>query len=247
MEKVKFKKYICMKKNLKDRFLSDKIFISNAENEVAYHGKNYKILSELWKDSKTGEYFSIQNVSGIVELYFIPEKSNIFVNKDFLDVTKNLIYTQANILSGSVIKTNTYIEGADGTGKTTAVNGLAASGILTIDRCVEFVTKIMNQNDRGLIVNSVEYFLKNNPNADLIFLYVSNKDEHYKRIFNREIVSDYDKTAFELQEKYLYTYNALKQYKNLHLVDTFNKSMQQVQDECKAIALNGNIETSENI
>ncbi|MBQ3158554.1 MAG: hypothetical protein IJB98_02550, partial [Clostridia bacterium] len=193
-------------------------------------------------DEEVGSPFFIQNIDGVVELFLIPEGSNIFVNKDFLDVTNNPVFLVDNILSGSVVLTNTYIEGADGTGKTTAVNGLASRGVMTTDRCVQHITKVMNQDDKKIIVDSVQSFLESNPSAKVIFLYVSDREEHYKRIFSREMISDYDRTAFDLQEKYLYTYNRLKHFKNLYLVDTYNKSPEKVQCECERIALGKNME-----
>lgn len=241
MERLDFKKYICMKKNLKDRFLSDKQLLDVQCDEYESED-SFNIKTEIWLDPKTGNTFFIQNVDGIIDLFLIPSSSNIFINKDFLDVTKNSLYEIDNILNNSIAVTNTYIEGADGTGKTTVVNGLASRGIITIDRCVEYVTKVMNQNDRALIVNSVRSFLEKNPTSKMIFLYVSDKDEHYKRIYNREIVSEFDKTAFELQDKYLYAYEKLKDYKNLYLVDTYNKTPEEVQKNCEAIALSPQME-----
>ena len=81
-----------------------------------------------------------------------------------------IISVVGNILSGSVVQTNTYIEGADGTGKTTAVNGLASRGVMTTDRCVQHITKVMNQDDKKIIVDSVQSFLESNPSAKVIFL-----------------------------------------------------------------------------
>lgn len=237
MENLYFNKFVCMKKNLKDRFLSGKKFIMSRSNDYEFNGKETKIITEEWLDEEVGSPFFIQNIDGIVELFLIPEDSNIFVNKDFLDVTHNPVFLVDNILSGSVVQTNTYIEGADGTGKTTAVNGLASRGVMTTDRCVQHITKVMNQDDRGLIVNSVQSFLEANPTSKVIFLYVSDREEHYKRIFSREMISAYDRTAFDLQEKYLYAYDKLKHFKNLYLVDTYNKSPEQVQYECEKIAL----------
>ena len=182
--------------------------------------------------------FFVQNINGIIDLFLIPTDSSIFINKDFLDVTNNILFDVDKICNNSLSVTNTYVEGADGTGKTTVVNGLAAKGVITIDRCVEHVTKIMNQNNRQLIVDSVKSFLENNPSSKVIFLFVSDKEEHYKRIFSRELISEFDKTAFDLQEKYLYVYEKLKDYENLYLVDTHKKTPEQVQDECKQIALN---------
>jgi len=237
MEHLNFCKYVCMKKNLKDRFLSDKELIVTKYIDYQLDDKTYQIVAEEWLDTKTCRTFFIHNINNIVDLFLIPTDSNIFVNRDFLDVTNNPKFEVNNICNNSVVVTNTYIEGADGTGKTTAVNGLAAKGIMTIDRCVEHITRIMNQNDRQLIVDSVGTFLKNNPKTKVIFLYVSDKDEHYKRVYNRELISEYDKTAFELQEKYLYAYEKLKKYKNLYLIDTYNKTPEQVQVACEAIAL----------
>lgn len=240
-----FTKYVCMKKNLSDRFLSDKILID--KKTVQQSNKNnkcFEITTDTWLDPTTNQFFYIQYIKNLIDLYLIPTDSGIFVNKDFLNVTNNSLFNVNNLLNGSIQITYTYIEGADATGKTTTVNGLAENGIITIDRCVEHITRIMNQNDKQLILQSVESFLIKNPNNKVIFLYVSDEQEHIKRVFTRERISEFDKNALSLQEKYLYTYNTLQNYDNLFLVDTYNKTPEEVQNECKQIALGKFVKTS---
>ena len=56
-----------------------------------------------------------------------------------------------------------------------------------------------------------------------------------KRIYSREVVSEFDKKAIIFQRLYLDTYYNLKNYKNLFLIDCLNKTEKDLLAEIKEL------------
>mgnify|MGYP001111242964 CR=1 FL=1 len=216
------KTYIMLKDSAEKNFLLDKNILKKKAAFV--NGK--KITIEKYAS------FSSMDIQDTVRLFYIPEKSDVEVNKNFIEVTENRNYKVDNILKGSLRKTNLVIEGGDGAGKSTLVNELAQKGILTQDRAVEEVTRSMKTYlTRDERIQKVERYLRNNPAKNLVFLYISDENVLHDRVFNREIVDEFDKEAIVTQRLYLDTYNTLKNYPNLFLVDGLNKNPQEIANE----------------
>ena len=141
-----------------------------------------------------------------------------------------------NIYKGSLKKINVIIEGADGVGKSTLAQNLAVEGILTQDRAVKEITQKMREEIPDTIrINKVKQYLKEDKNRKVIFLYLSDEESLKKRIYSREVVSEFDKKAIIFQRLYLDTYYNLKNYKNLFLIDCLNKTEKDLLAEIKEL------------
>lgn len=216
------KTYIILKDGAEELFLKDNNMIDS--KTIFTNGQNVTIESY--------DLFCCVNVPGIVRLFCIPENSYLSNYKNFINVTGNNKYNINNILKGSLHNTNIVVEGADGSGKTTLVTYFAQMGLLTQDRAVEEVTKSMktylSENER---VARVEKYLRDNPSKNLVFLYLSDEDVLYDRVFSREVLDEFDKDAIISQRLYKDTYEKLKSYPNLFLVDCLNKTPEVIANE----------------
>ena len=117
------------------------------------------------------------------------------------------------------------IEGADGVGKSTLVAELAYKGYITQDRAVNEVTRKMREEipkeDR---IQGVKEYLEMDKNRKLVFLYLSDENVLKQRIESRKNISEYDKKALIFQRLYLDTYNGLKSFSNIYIIDCLGKT-----------------------
>ncbi|MFA6859782.1 MAG: hypothetical protein WCR30_00110 [Clostridia bacterium] len=232
---IKENVYITLKDVLYKRFVLDKNYVSSELKEIVWNGKKNTIKIDLYKECR------ILNINDKIKLIYIPIDSNIFIYDDLVDVTKNPLFKIENILNGSLVFSDTIIEGADGVGKTTIATSLAQQGIIVKDRCVENISKIMSdemlQSKRNEII---EKFVKSNPNQKIVVIYMSDENEMWKRICSRERISEYDKKAIETQKHYLESFNRLKDYKNVFLVNCLNKTREDMFEIVKKITIGNN-------
>ena len=108
------KKYITVKNNLERIFLSQRV-----------QNKTFQIIKE--KQKLIVEYydsFIAVNITGIITIFYFFNDTCEQPHNDFIDVTLNEKYLLRNILKGSLKKINVIIEGADGVGKSTLINGI---------------------------------------------------------------------------------------------------------------------------
>lgn len=216
-----FKRYIDVKEVMYKYFIKDKTLV----NTEIVHFNGVEV-----KRDDYAEGFSVFWYDNKLRLYVIPENPGFKILEDMIDVTDNPHYKLSNIAKGGLFFTGAYIEGTDGTGKTTLTQGLAKKGIITEDRLVEQVSKIMERDvPEQARLRSVEMFLKNNPDKKLIIMVLSDKKELKKRIFGRDRVTEYDLRAVDKQDLYIQTYEKLKRYKNIYLVDILNRDKHEVQ------------------
>lgn len=222
----KMKKYITVKNNLERIFLSQRV-----------QNKTFQIIKE--KQKLIVEYydsFIAVNITGIITIFYFFNDTCEQPHNDFIDVTLNEKYLLRNILKGSLKKINVIIEGADGVGKSTLAQNLAVEGILTQDRAVKEITQKMREKIPDTIrINKVKQYLKEDKNRKVIFLYLSDEESLKKRIYSREVVSEFDKKAIIFQRLYLDTYYNLKNYKNLFLIDCLNKTEKDLLAEIKEL------------
>lgn len=213
------KAYIILKDGAESNFLLGKSILKKK-----YCFMNGKEVTLEEYDS----FYSI-NVQGVIRLFYIFDDSNLGNDKNLLEVTGNSRYNVNNILQGSLRNTDIVIEGSDGVGKTTLVKALARNGVLTQDRAVEEVTRSMktylSKKER---IQRVETYLRNNPSKKLVFLYLSNENVLYNRVFSREVVDEFDKEAIISQRLYIDTYNTLRNYPNLFLIDCLDKTPEKI-------------------
>ncbi|MCI8618055.1 MAG: hypothetical protein HFJ60_07495 [Clostridia bacterium] len=207
------KKYVALKDNLGRIFLSDKIKIDSYKQRI---GKN-EILVENYKK------FSTISINKTITIFFFSDEERPF--NDFINVTQNKLYLLENVLKGSLKQTNIVIEGADGVGKSTLVAELAYKGYITQDRAVNEVTRKMREEipkeDR---IQGVKEYLEMDKNRKLVFLYLSDENVLKQRIESRKNISEYDKKALIFQRLYLDTYNELKSFSNIYIIDCLGKT-----------------------
>lgn len=207
------KKYVALKDNLGRIFLLDKIKIDSYKLKI---GKN-EILVENYKK------FSTISINKTITIFFFSDEERPF--NDFINVTQNKLYLLENVLKGSLKQTNIVIEGADGVGKSTLVAELAYKGYITQDRAVNEVTRKMREEipkeDR---IQGVKKYLEMDKNRKLVFLYLSDENVLKQRIESRKDISEYDKKALIFQRLYLDTYNELKSFSNIYIIDCLGKT-----------------------
>ena len=209
------KKYVALKDNLGRIFLSDKIKIDSYKLKI---GKN-EILVENYNG------FSTVTINGNITIFYFSDETEQRPFNDFINVTQNKLYLLENVLKGSLKQTNIVIEGADGVGKSTLVAELAYKGYITQDRAVNEVTRKMREEipkeDR---IQGVKEYLEMDKNRKLVFLYLFDENVLKQRIESRKNISEYDKKALIFQRLYLDTYNELKSFSNIYIIDCLGKT-----------------------
>lgn len=209
------KKYIALKDNLERIFLSKK----TKTNSYTVKKEKNSILVEHY------DGFITVNINKIISIFYFFNETAEKPFDDFIDVTVNNMYSLNKILQGQLKKTNIVIEGADGVGKSTLVSLLAEKGYLTQDRAVKEVTQKMREEiSKKERVENVKQYLEFDESRKLVFLYLSDEAELKKRINMRENISEYDKKALIFQKLYIDTYNQLKYFDNLYIIDCLGKT-----------------------
>lgn len=223
------RKFIGLKRNMVDRFI--------LEYEDDYLGEYEGIIGQKVKIKQYKE-FKIICFENLIDLIVINSDSEIKMFEDFVDVTNNELYEIKNILNGSIVNLNIILEGGDGVGKTTLSKHLAQLGMICSDREVNSITKKMkpevNELDR---LEEVSKFLMENNDKDVFFLYITEEELTRRNMF-RSVYSEYDKDAVIFQRIYLETYNELKHFPNLHLLNCDQKNVCDLTKEIAKVILN---------
>lgn len=134
---------------------------------------------------------------------------------------------------------NIILEGTDGVGKTATIKKLKEEGIECKDRSKDIISKYMlftvSLDER---VNAYEKYLKETDDT-IIFLINNDSEELMKRIYSREVISDFDLEAPQYNELYLRTYNYMKDnnklYGKLFLIDCTNLTLEQQVEKVKEV------------
>ncbi len=151
------------------------------------------------------------------------------------------LYDQENIINGLITVPNFTLEGTDGIGKTSAIEGLLTEGIVCFDRNLDVICKYMlfNVSMTERIARYKKYL--ENTKDRILFLVNMDKDEIRQRINSRDIISDFDKYAVEYNQLYYETFKEMekKDYLNdkLFLLDCTNLSMEEEKNKIKEIVL----------
>jgi len=186
-------------------------------------------MSHMLKAYTYEEGFCIIETINNFKLFYFPDQPSFFMYRDFIDVTHNPIYRIKNIMNGSLHFTNIFFEGTDGVGKTTLSKNLAKVGIITEDRCVKYVSKVMDfSSPKDKRLDSIREFLSDG-NKKLVFIFFLDENKLRERINSREEISEYDKVAIEKQHLYLESYQILKdEFENISAIDATNLSENQM-------------------
>ena len=108
------------------------------------------------------------------------------------------------------------LEGTDGVGKTATIEKLKQQGIICQDRSKDIISKNMLFNiSMEERVKVYDEYLKST-NDIVIFLINNDKDELMKRIYSRDVISDFDLDAYEYNKLYLDTYKLMEKENLLH-------------------------------
>ncbi len=161
----------------------------------------------------------------------------------FVEVTGNSIYSNENIINGSIQKTNVIIEGTDAVGKTTTITKLIADGIICQDRCEQVISKNMMfdiSHEKRAEEIYKKYFSKPN-NISIIFLVNFDEKELLRRVMARGNISDFDLEAYRYGLLYKETYDYIclryRTQDRLKLVDCTGLGIDEQYEKVKKSAL----------
>ena len=161
----------------------------------------------------------------------------------FIEVTDNSRFENSKIYNGSIISNNAIIEGTDGVGKTTAIEGLLQKGIICRDRCMEVISVNMlfeiSMEER---TRKYQEYLKR-IDKKVVFLINNDKEELERRINLRGKLSEFDEEAYAYNILYLDTFNYMKEINmlegKLFMVNCTGLSVDEVMDKIESIIIEG--------
>ncbi len=158
--------------------------------------------------------------------------------KGTLEVTNNPLFKNVNIINGSVINSNTYLEGTDGVGKTTIIKRLLDEGIICYDRDLEISNYMLKEISLAERINRYSKYLKD-VNHNIIFLINNAKDEIMRRVNSRANISEFDLDANLYNDMYDETFAKLEElgllYNRLYRIDCTFKSVESEVEMVKEI------------
>ena len=205
-------RYVCIRKELFFRFLNDFDIVSEDKNIKKYKKDNNTIIVEEYDNN----------------LIIVISKEKL-ESKALIDVTDNELYLNDNI--DNLIVTNVVIEGTDGVGKTSTIEGLIKRGIVCFDRDLEICKYMLFDVSLEDRCSAYMKYLEENTYT-IVFLVNNSKEELERRIMMRENISEFDKMAFEYNNLYKETYEAMKKITGrIMLVDCTNLSLAEQIDE----------------
>ena len=168
--------------------------------------------------------------------------ANYQVPKGFVDVTGNKIYENSSIYQGSILSCSTIIEGTDAVGKSTTVDKLLSMGILCRERSMDMFSKYMEFTVP--LEERVEHYYEylKNHEEKVIFLVNHDKMELERRVSLRDVISEFDKKAYEYNQLYFETYQYMMEHDmlegKLFLVDCTNLTFEEQVEKVKNIIIN---------
>lgn len=182
-----------------------------------------------------------------VECYFnlnslciIRTNSNEYVpEKGFIKVSN--LFDSENILNGFINVPNYTLEGTDGIGKTTTIEELIYEGIVCFDRNLDTICKYM-LFDVPMETRIHEYkkYLEQTKDK-ILFLVNMDEEEIRRRIYSRDVVSEFDKYAVEYNRMYYETYKEMERrnllYNKLFLADCTGLSVLEQKEKIKRMVL----------
>ena len=113
------------------------------------------------------------------------------------------------------------LEGTDGVGKTSTIEGLIAQGILCFDRDPIICQYMLFDVDMKIRCEAYEKYLRTCGHT-VVFLVNNSKEELERRVYSRGNVSQFDKDTYAYNELYRRTFEEMGNYQTfgkLKLVD----------------------------
>ena len=214
------REYICIRRKSLDNYLNQKWLKAQKATE-----NSIKKFIYYYEDMLLEKY--IEPHQFIKVTFWNEPKEKL---KGFVDITGIEIYQDEQIEKGSILATNIILEGSDGVGKTSTIEGLIKYGIICQDRSTDIICKYMlldiPMKER---CEAYRNYLENN-DMRVIFLVNHNKKEINRRINSREKISEFDKLANEYNELYWQTYKEMSKYNlnnPIYLVDCTDLTLEQ--------------------
>lgn len=151
------------------------------------------------------------------------------------------LFDQENIENGLINVTDYILEGTDGIGKTTAIESLLDEGIVCFDRNLDVICKYMLFDvPMGKRISEYKEYLERTRDK-ILFLVNMDEEEIRRRIYSRDVISEFDKYAVEYNRMYYDTYNVMREkgYLNdkLFLLDCTGLSKKEQKEKIKEIVL----------
>lgn len=180
------------------------------------------------------KYFNLNNLCIIRtgDATYIPPKGFVKVND---------IFSKESIVNGNIQVTNFILEGTDGIGKSTSIEKLLNEGIACLDRNLDVICKYM-LFDVPMEKRIEEYkkYLESTKDR-ILFLVNMDAEELRRRIYSRDVVTEFDKYAVEYNQMYYDTYNEMAclgyLYDKLFLLDCTNLTEEEQKEKIKEIIL----------
>lgn len=192
-------------------------------------------------------YYEDHGISLVVERYYnLNNLCVIRTNSKNYNPEKGLIevsdtFTQENILSGFIKVPNFILEGTDGIGKTTTIEGLLSDGIVCFDRELDNICKYMlfDVPMEVRIKNYKEYLEK--AKEKILFLVNRDEEEIRRRIFSRDVITEFDRYAVEYNKMYYETFKEMEKrgylYDRLFMLDCTGLSIPEQKEQVKKLVI----------
>lgn len=219
-------RYISLKDALDDRIAMEISIVGSSSKKICF-GNYCDTLNTLLADNCL--IHTLKNI----KIYDVPKESTFKRYDDLIDVTGDSRFSFSGILSGKAKATNVIVEGADGTGKTTATRRIALEeGLLCKDRDANNISRYVSSKEISFQekVKRIYEFIDNNKDLDILFLVLSDTLEMQRRIFSRKRITHYDLMAIETQKTYIDIYKELCFLPNLYLYDVSYSSKEEVKN-----------------
>lgn len=132
---------------------------------------------------------------------------------------------------------NIVLEGTDAIGKTTLTTYLNEHfpQVKVFDRAKQDISKLMLfTNPPEEIASKIEDNIKRNlQDTHIFFLYTRDFDVLLKRVYAREVISDFDEDTVLYNSLYIIVWNLLKKKmnENFHLLDITDKTIWEISTE----------------
>lgn len=217
-------KYLASMTKLKEEFL-----VSNGEvigRLVYYDDKGTTVEVE--------NYYNLNNLVVIRTdtISYIPPKGFVKVND---------IFSKENIVNGKIQVTNFILEGTDGIGKSTSIENLLNEGIVCLDRNLDVICRYMLfdvPTDKRIF--EYKKYLESTKDR-ILFLVNMDAEELKRRIYSRDVVTEFDRYAVEYNQMYYNTFNEMERlgylYDKLFLLDCTNLTESEQKEKIKEIIL----------
>ncbi len=211
-----------------------------------------KIISEellMFNDELIGSHTFYEDNGIVIEVEVYANLNNLTIirtNDDAYIPTKGFVkvdelFSRENIISGNIRVTDFILEGTDGIGKSTSIERLLREGIVCLDRNLDVICKYM-LFDVPMEKRIREYkkYLEST-NDKILFLVNMDKEELKKRIYARDVISEFDRYSVEYNQMYYDTFNEMKKmdylYGKLFLLDCTNLTEIEQKEKIKEILL----------